>query len=383
MSAQRIKAVFSDPYRWTKGIVFMALAYLTFVIILPHTLSKWEEMHTVSSLGVTPAMRAEVVEALAQKVTQRYLDAQKGVQIAAALRKAARDGDYDDVGSPAQFARLLTSEVIGSSQDLHLRVIFSPDEVPNLGERNSPPPDKDDEQSLPAWLIDRLGRYQANFGVDQVTQSDAGIGYLQLNGFFRPYLSAEKYAAAMDRLADSRALIIDLRKNSGGSPESVALLASYFFDQPTHLSDIVTPRSGERQHMWTRKDIDGRRYGPSRPVYILTSHDTFSAAEDFAYAMQTHKRAIIVGEVTRGGAHPVAPFRLNAHFIARIPVRESISPLTHSNWEGVGVQPDILVPAGYARNVAKTAILKTQLATETDPTRRAKLQAWLQASTCT
>jgi C-terminal processing protease CtpA/Prc len=71
------------------------------------------------------------------------------------------------------------------------------------------------------------------------------------------------------------------------------LLASYFFDQPTHLRDIVTPRSGERRHMWTRKDIDGRAYGSSRPVYILTSHDTFSAAENFAYAMQTHKRAII------------------------------------------------------------------------------------------
>jgi C-terminal processing protease CtpA/Prc len=246
-----------------------------------------------------------------------------------------------------------------------------------------PPPDKDDEQSLPAWLIDRLGRYQAHFGVDEVTQSDAGIGYLQLNGFFRPYLSAEKYAAAMDRLAGSSALIIDLRKNSGGSPDSVALLASYFFDQPTHLSDIVAPRSGARQAMWTRKDIDGRPYGSSRPVYILTSHATFSAAEDFAYAMQTRKRAVVVGEVTRGGAHPQAPFRLHAHFIAHIPVRESVSPLTHSNWEGVGVQPDIPVPAGHARNVATAAILKRHVAMETDPERRARLQAWLQAGTGT
>jgi C-terminal processing protease CtpA/Prc len=159
----------------------------------------------------------------------------------------------------------------------------------------------------------------------------------------------------------------------------VALLASYFFDHPTHLSDIVEPRTGERQHMWTRKDIDGRRYGSTRPVYILTSRDTFSAAEDFAYSMQTQKRAIIVGEVTRGGAHPLASFRLNSHFLAAIPVRESISPLTQSNWEGVGVRPDIVVPARYARDVATTAILKKQLATETAPARRAKLQVWLQA----
>jgi hypothetical protein len=334
MSAQRIKAVFCDPYCWAKGMVFVALAYLTFVVILPSTLSTWEEVHTVSSLDVTPAMRAEVVDALAQKVRQRYLDAQKGTQIASALRKAARDGDYDDIRSPTELARLLTSELIGSSRDLHMRVIFSPAEVPHFSERNFPSPDKNDEQSLPAWLIDRLGRYMAHFGVEEVTQSDAGVGYLQLTGFFRPYLSAEKYAAAMNRLAHSRALIIDLRKNSGGSRDAVALLASYFFDQPTHLSDVVAPRTGERLHVWTRKDIEGRHYGSTRPVYILTSRATSSAGEDFAYAMQTQKRAIIVGEATWGGAHPTAPLRLNSHFFVAMPVAESISPLTHSNWEG-------------------------------------------------
>jgi C-terminal processing protease CtpA/Prc len=131
--------------------------------------------------------------------------------------------------------------------------------------------------------------------------------------------------------------------------------------------------------MWTRKDVDGSRYGSTRPVYILTSRATFSAAEDFAYAMQTRKRAIIVGEVTRGGAHPTAPFRLTSHFIAVMPVAETISPITHTNWEGVGVRPDIVVPAEYARSVATTAILKKQLAVETDAARRARIQAWLQA----
>jgi retinol-binding protein 3 len=359
----------ADPYTLAKGIALSALAYLAFVIILPSTLLTWQEAHTMGTLDVTPAMRARLIETLADKVARRYLDEKKGAQVAAALRQAERNGEYDGISSPGQFARLMTSELIRFSDDQHMRVMFAPGVVPVSRDRNFPPPPRDD-LSLPAWLVDRLGRYMAHFGVEEVTQSDAGIGYLRLNAFFRPYLSAEKFAAAMDRLADAKALIIDLRENGGGSRDGVALLASYFFDQPTHLSDVIAPRTGEQLHMWTRRDIEGRRYGSARPVYILTSHATFSAAEDFSYAMQTQKRATIVGEVTRGGAHPMAPFRLSSHFVALIPVAETVSPVTRTNWEGVGVQPDIVVHAEKARGVAESLILKKQLTTATDAASR-------------
>lgn len=351
MLASRIRKTLSDPYTLAKGVLVAAAAYLTFAIILPNTLSTWQEVHTMSTLDVTPAMRARLVDTLADKVAQRYLDEKKGAQVAAALREAERHGEYDGITTPIQFARLMTSELVRLSDDQHMGVGFMRDEVPVSQERNFPPP-PNDEKSLPAWLVDRVGRYMARFGVEEVTQSDAGIGYLRLSAFFRPYLSAEKFAAALDRVAGSRALIIDLRGNGGGNRDSVTLLASYFFDRPTHLSDVVAPRTGERLSMWTRRNVDGTHYGAARPVYILTSHDTFSAAEDFAYAMQTRKRATIVGEVTRGGAHPVAPFRLSSHFIVVLPVAESISPLTHTNWEGVGVRPDVAVPAGQALDVA-------------------------------
>jgi len=251
--------------------------------------------------------------------------------------------------------------------------------VPDFGDRNFPPQGKDD-QRIYAWLMNHVGRYLAPLGVDEATQSDGGIAYIKLGGFLRPYASAGRFAAVMDAVADSKALIIDLRNNGGGSRDGVALLASYFFDQPTHLSDVVARRTGERLQMWTRKDVQGSHYGSRRPVFILTSHATFSAGEDFAYAMQTRKRATIIGEVTRGGAHPIAPFRLSPHFIAAIPVAESISPITHTNWEGVGVQPDIVAPARDARKLATAAILKQQLATETNAARRARIQAWLRAA---
>jgi hypothetical protein len=364
MPAQGIWKRLSDPYTLAKGIVLSTLAYLTFVVILPSTLLTWQEAHTIGTFDVTPTMRVQLVDTLADKVARRYLDEKKGIQVAAALRQAERHGEYDGISSPGEFARLMTSELIRFSDDQHMRVAFVPAEVAAFPERPFPTRHEDD-LSLPAWLVDRVGRYMARFGVAEVTQSDDGIGYLRLDSFFRPYLSAEKFAAAMDRLADSKALVIDLRGNGGGSRDSVALLASYFFDQPTHLSDVIAPRTGERLHMWTRSDVEGRHYGATRPVYILTSHATFSAAEDFAYAMQTRKRATIVGEATGGGAHPIAPSRLNAHFIVQMPVAESVSPITHTNWEGVGVQPDIVVEAGKARSVADNLILKTLLATET------------------
>lgn len=361
MSAKSIRNVLSDPYRWAKAIAFVAMAYLTFVVILPSTLATWEETHMLGTFQVTPALRTQVVETLADKVTRRYVDARRAEHMAAALRQAEREGRFTGVTSPVEFARLLTSELVGSSKDQHLQVVFVPGDVPDAGDSNFPVR-PEPHLSLPARLVDRLGRAMASFGVDEVTQSDDGIGYLRLGGFVRPYLSAEKFAAAMDRLAGTKALIIDLRANGGGNRDSVALLASYFFDEPTHLSDVVAPRSGERLSMWTRRDVAGRRYGATRPVYILTSRATFSAAEDFAYAMQTRKRAVVVGEPTRGGAHPTAPFRLGAHFLVVMPVAESISPVTHTNWEGAGVQPDIAAPAPDARRVATAAILERRSA---------------------
>jgi len=141
----------------------------------------------------------------------------------------------------------------------------------------------------------------------------------------------------------------------------VALLASYFFDRPTHLTDIEAPRRQEREQMWTRAQVEGRRYGGARPVVILTSYATFSAGEDFAYSMQSTGRATVIGEPTRGGAHPVERYRLAQYFIGQIPVKQSISPITRTNWEGNGVQPDRVVSADFALRAAKQ-MLRARLA---------------------
>ena len=117
-------------------------------------------------------------------------------------------------------------------------------------------------------------------------------------------LAGEAIAAAMTLIAHTRALIVDLRHNVGGDPATVALACSYLFDQRTHLNSIYQREGDRTDQYWSLDWVPGRRFGQHKPVYVLTSSRTFSAAEEFAYNLQSHRRATLVGRATRGGAHP-------------------------------------------------------------------------------
>jgi hypothetical protein len=187
-------------------------------------------------------------------------------------------------------------------------------------------------------------------------------------------MANETTAAAMNFLANTDALIIDLRRNGGGQPEMVALLSSYLFDQRAHLNDIYSRFDNRTQEYWTRDTVAGKRYGESKPVYVLTSKRTFSGAEEFAYNLKNLKRATVIGEVTGGGAHPVRPHRLTDHFMIGVPFARAINPITQTNWEGVGVTPDIDTTAEQALKVAHLAALKNLMAKATDQQRANELQ---------
>jgi C-terminal processing protease CtpA/Prc len=157
----------------------------------------------------------------------------------------------------------------------------------------------------------------------------------------------------MNKLADTDALIIDVRGGKGGHPAGVALLISYFVDQRTRLNDIWSRDSGASTAFWTEDRLEGKRYGSRKPVLILVDRDTKSGAEDFAYTMQALKRATVIGTRTWGGAHLASGYRLGDHFIAAIPDARSINPITHTDWEGVGVIPDVEAAPDDALKVAQ------------------------------
>jgi hypothetical protein len=308
------------------------------------------------SPAVDGAMRAQAIDTLVARLNDHYVFPDKAKQIEAVLRQRQHEGKYDGMTDGEQLAKQLTNDLHGVAHDLHMKVEFSPGLVPQF-DAGGPPPASQAEWEQRTNFATRLivgGRLRLmNFGVNKVDHLSSNIGYLQVSGFPPAFLVAEKYAAAMDKLADTDALIIDLRDNGGGSPKSVALLISYFVDQRTRLNDIWDRDSGETMQFWTEDKLAGKRYGGKKPVVILVGPETKSAGEDFAYTMQAIKRATVIGERTWGGAHPTRPFRLGDHFFAVIPGRRTISPITHTNWEGVGVIPDVAATPADAMAVAK------------------------------
>jgi C-terminal processing protease CtpA/Prc len=146
-------------------------------------------------------------------------------------------------------------------------------------------------------------------------------------------------------------------------PEMVALLCSYLYDggECVHLNTIYQRRGAVVQHFWTLPYVPGKRFGSQKPVYVLTSNFTFSAAEEFTYNLKHLKRATIIGERTGGGAHPGSRFRIDPHFAIFIPTSRSVNPVTQTNWEGTGVEPEITVPAAEAFSVAYREALQRLL----------------------
>src|SRR5438045_8293655 len=156
----------------------------------------------------------------------------------------------------------------------------------------------------------------------------------------------------MNYLAHVDAIIFDLRENSGGDPRMVEMVSSYLFDKPTHLNDLYNRKEDFTTQYWTLPYVPGATLA-DKPVFVLTSKSTFSGAEEFAYNLKNLKRATIVGETTGGGAHPVEGHRIDDHFMIGVPFARAVNPISKTNWEGTGVEPDVQVKAAEALDKAE------------------------------
>ena len=212
----------------------------------------------------------------------------------------------------------------------------------------------------------KMGRMD-NFGIRRVERLDGNVGYLDVRRVPVPANAGPAITAAMELVAGTYALIIDLRHNGGGSPEGVVYWCSYLLEEhPTHLNDIFHADTGETRQFWALPYVPGTRY-VDRPVYVLTSSRTFSGGEDFAYTLQALGRAEVIGETTGGGAHPTRPFPISPAVHIGIPFARSINPVTGTNWQGTGVVPDVAVPEDQAYDVAYARALRHVLAADDVP----------------
>jgi retinol-binding protein 3 len=309
--------------------------------------------------AIDAKMRSEVIDGALKALNDNYVFPDVAKKMDQAIRERQQRNEYDSITSAQTLAETLTENLRAVSHDKHLRVVYSAEVIP--------PNERHDEPSPEELERERSFGIRMNFGFDRVERLPGNIGYLKLNAFMPAAFVGDTAAAAMNFLANTEGLIIDLRENGGGDPATVALICSYLFPpEPVHLNDLYFRPSNDTHQWWTLPYVPGKRL-VGKDVYVLTSHYTFSAAEEFTYDLKNLKRATIVGEVTGGGAHPGGPVRINDHFFVGVPSGRAINPYSKTDWEGTGVEPDVKVPSDRALKTAHLMALEKQLPTLKSP----------------
>ncbi|NTE03131.1 S41 family peptidase [Agrobacterium tumefaciens] len=279
---------------------------------------------------LTKRIKKETIASISKSLKDNYIFLDTARRMGDFITMQFKIGAYDTIHSQNAFAYKLTTELQSVYHDGHLSISYDP-----------PAAKVEEEADTVAQKAQRLQfRKQVNFGMEKAEIMPGNIGYLKLKGFFPPDQETKAtITAALQFVSNSNALVIDVRDNMGGDPAAVSFFSGFFFNKKTHLNDLYCRKEGSFTEFWTTPDTTLVTL-KTMPIYILTNKRTFSAGEEFAYNLQAQQRALIVGERTGGGAHPVAPEPVGNSFIANIPNSRAINPITKTNWEGIGVKPD-------------------------------------------
>jgi C-terminal processing protease CtpA/Prc len=318
-------------------------------------------------LPIDAATKTQIINDLTRELNESYIFAETAKKMEADVKQRLQNKEYDKITNSREFAMKLTEDLQAVSRDKHLRVRFSYDKIPVRQDRREP--SKEEIEN------DLRFMRQVNYGFEKIERLQGNIGYVDLRGFLDPESGAETVAAAMNFIGNTDALIFDLRQNGGGDPAMVALICSYLFgEKPVHLNSLYWRKGDKTEEFWTKATVAGKRYGETKDVYVLTSNRTFSGAEEFSYNLKNLKRATIIGETTGGGAHPGSMYRINDHFGAFVPIGRAVSPITKTNWEGTGVEPDVKVPKELALKTAYLMALNKVAEKTTDEQRKKALK---------
>jgi tetratricopeptide (TPR) repeat protein len=282
--------------------------------------------------------KKSILQTVDSLIEHKYVIADKAKKFADEFRKRSTAGGYEPLADPKTFAERVTADLQSITQDKHstFRTIESSD----VGEKA--------ESNLHHPVRYYRLRMKEHTGFTKLEWIDGRIGYLELRRFNMLGEAREMLGIAMKFLRGADAIIIDLRENEGGSGD---YLSSYFLPHPTQLTGAYYREGNDLQESWTSRNIEGERM-LDVPLFLVTSRKTFSAAESFAYDMKVRKRATLVGDSTKGGAHDVGYFKIDNQFEMYLSIGRGINPVTQTNWEGVGVVPDVVVPASSALDTA-------------------------------
>jgi retinol-binding protein 3 len=341
----------------------LRLPFPTLLLSLPVFLAPPVWAQTLS-----PAEQAAATDSIARLLRTEYVYDTTGIRCAAELG-AARPG-FRAPAAAAEFAAAMTLRLRRCAGDEHLEVVAA---APAAPPPPAPAPRAASPAAEPEWLPPLRAR---NFDVPEVRRLAGNVGYLELTSFPPPEVAGATVAAAMAVLAHTDAMIVDLRRNSGGTGDMVRFLATWFFDAPTAITATYRRADGRVTEDRTLPYVPGPRR-PSVPLYLLTSRGTFSAAEAFAFGLQQLGRATVVGERTRGGANAGRYRTVGYGLRVFIPMANARSPATGKSWERVGVAPDLAAPADSALERAHAAALRRLAGAAGADSARARMLRWV------
>lgn len=290
---------------------------------------------TAQNKQITKKEKTEVVQSISENLLETYIDLDLAKEMTSTLKSNIKSNKYKSITNPDEFSKIITQDLQKVSKDLHLKLNYEPKKIVQ-SKRVMP-----EEMKIKREKMMAMKMAEFNYGFTEVKVLNGNIGYLNLRMFADIKYAKDAATAAMSFLSNTNAIIIDLRTNGGGVPSMMQLLSSYFTDaKPVVLSNFYERKTDTKTQLLTFETVDGKRIA-NKPLYILTSHNTFSAAEAFTYTLKHLDKAVVVGEVTKGGANRAKRFNLNDDFTISIPYIEAIHPITKSNWEGIGVLPNI------------------------------------------
>jgi hypothetical protein len=295
--------------------------------------------------AIDDAQKNEVLQTVASSLRDGYVFEDKGNQLAKQIEKAAKKDRFAEAATLAEFVPSVNDYLYEISNDKHLRIGFG-----RAGPDESGPKRvvKVDDGSTPPSAHGPTG---GNYGFREAKVLDGNIGYLDL-GMFAGDESAKATAdEAMLKLVDADALIIDLGRNGGGGPWMVRYLSGFLFPEKTHLTDTMARGMDAPAERWTLEGQPTDAFH-DKPVYILISERTFSAAESFTFGLKINDRVTLVGERTGGGGHFGEDVALGDDLRMFLPVGRTYDPETGQGWEAEGIAPDIEVAYTKARERA-------------------------------
>jgi hypothetical protein len=334
--------------------------------------------------SLSMAERREVIENIATAAAGRYVDPAGGAKLAAHIRERLKSGAYDAISDPIEFSSIVTRDLRTAVQDVHLRAVYEPNRVnPNVRISTSGPNAAFGGAAGPrsfaridARSVEQVAR--TNYGFDAVQRLDGNVGYLKITRFVPLDLSAGTAKAAMDFLANTDAVIVDLRSNIGGSPELVQLIISYFTGaKPIQLVAHYTRDGNSTNRLMSLADVPGKRM-TGKPLYVLTDVLTASSSEMFAYIAQRKQLGTVVGETSSGAGNGGNMIPAGSGISFFVPLSRVVDG---PGWEQTGVKPDVAVDPDQAMETAYKVALEKLIATATEPGARREREWALELAT--